>query len=221
MTRLIYMSLYMFWLCLCVNISAIAADVSIEDFNDLAKAQFTEEEIIHLQQAKAVVRVWKDKTVNDGAADIIGGIDIEATPEVIWALMIDCERNKIIIPALKKCLVLQESPPGLHPHWDIREQKLRPGVLLPLVSSIFKTTYFKPLSMHIERAGGDMKIQRGRWDLTALESGVTRVSYRARLRPKFPVPGGLLRRGSRKDIPVILQNLRALSEADMKASVDP
>jgi len=191
-----------------------AADLEV---TPLTQPDFSAEEILQLNAGQAILRVWKDKKINDGAADIFGGIDIKASPEIIWAIMIDCERNKTVIKSLKSCEVLQTSAQGETPLWDVRQQTLRPAPLLPLVKTQFKTEFYKPSHMRFARLGGDMKIQHGRRDLTPIGNGMTRLSYRARIKPKFPVPGALLRRGTRKDMPLVLRTLKQLSENDMSA----
>ncbi len=157
------------------------------------------------------ISVWQDKSRNDKAIDVFGAIDVAAAPETIWAIMTDCRRTLSIVTQMTLCEVLETAPDG---SWDVRRQKIKVGALLPKSTSIFRSDYDRPHHIQISLLGGNMKIQEGEWILTVLENGKTRVSYRARLRPKFPVPRGLLKRGVRQDVPQILENLRDQSERD-------
>jgi hypothetical protein len=108
---------------------------------------------------------------------------------------------------------LETAPDG---SWDIRKQKVKVGFLLPKNVSVFRSDYDKPHTIHISLAGGDMKVQHGVWTLTERGDGKTRVTYRATLQPKFPVPTGLLKKGMRDDVPRILYNMRDQSEKDQR-----
>jgi len=62
-----------------------------------------------------------------------------------------------------------------------------------------------------------MKIQDAIWDIKPLTNDLTRVSYRATIKLKFPVPRKLIKNATRKDTPQIMRNLRRVSEADQKS----
>jgi len=145
-----------------------------------------------LQGGDYYITVWRDKSQDDKAINVFGAIDVEATPQTIWNVMIDCKRTMDIVARMSVCEVLQATPDG---SWDIRRQKIKPGFLLPKITSVFRSDYDPPRTIQISLAGGDMKVQEGVWTLTPLENGKTRIYYQARLRPKFPVPNGLLKRG--------------------------
>ena len=70
--------------------------------------------------------------------------------------------------------------------------------------------------------GGDMKVQEGLWQLTPLEDGRVRVTYRASLQPKFPTPRFLLRRAVRTDTPKLMKALKRVTEdLKIKIKTDP
>jgi len=168
-----------------------------------------------LQSGEAVTYVWWDKTLDDGALDVFGAIDIMAPPHVIWNIMTDCSRGMDIVKGMKSCDVLETSESGT---WDIREQIFDLGILLPDARTRFRSDYEPLKSIKISRVGGDLKRQDGLWSIQPRQDGITRVTYRARIKLKFPVPGGLLKRATRKDTPKIMQNLRRVSETDYAKS---
>lgn len=155
------------------------------------------------------VKVWKDKSRQDKAVEVEGGININAPAETIWDIMLDCEQALIIVPKMRVCEVLETSNDG---SWDIREQKIRIAPLIPKSVSIFRSDFNPYQSIKISLMDGSMAVQEGIWTLDPIDTNKTRVSYWAALKPKFPVPNGILKNGVRKDVPKLLQNLKTQSE---------
>jgi len=167
-----------------------------------------------LRAGKAVTHVWRDKSRADKALDVFGAIDIMATPETIWNIMTDCNRGMEIVKGMKSCTVLETFDDGS----DIRKQVFDMGVFLPNAKTEFRSEYKPTHQIKIRRTGGDMKIQDAMWDIEPLTEDVTRVSYRATIKLKFPVPRRLIKNATRKDTPQIMRNLRRVSEADEKSA---
>ena len=173
----------------------------------------TETDQESLRSGKAVTHVWRDKTRKDKALDVFGAIDIMATPETIWSIMIDCARGSEIVKGMRSCKVLETLDDGS----DIRQQIFDMGPFLPDAKTEFRSEYSQNQQIKINRTGGDMKIQDAIWDIKPLTKDMTRVSYRATIKLKFPVPRKLIKNATRKDTPKIMRNLRRVSEADQKS----
>ena len=166
-----------------------------------------------LRAGEAVTHVWRDKTRADKALDVFGAIDIMATPETIWNIMTDCARGSEIVKGMRSCKVLETFGDGS----DIRQQIFDMGPFLPDAKTEFRSEYSPNQHIKISRTGGDMKIQDAMWDIKPLTKDITRVSYRATIKLKFPVPRRLIKNATRKDTPQIMRNLRRVSEADQKS----
>jgi len=169
----------------------------------------SDEENAALKRGETIIEVWKDKSRADGAVDVYGAIDIMASPDIIWAMMLDCKQALLIVKAMRLCEVLETSSDG---SWDVRKQKVKIGPLLPKSVNVFRSDYTKPKSIKISLVRGNMQVQEGRWDLQVLGKDKTRVSYRAALKPKFPVPKRILMKGVRSDVPEVLTNMRKYAE---------
>jgi len=167
-----------------------------------------------LRAGKAVTHVWRDKSREDKALDVFGAIDIMASPEIIWNIMTDCSRSMEIVEDMKSCKILETFEDGS----DIRRQVFKMGAFLPNAKTEFRSEYTPNHQIKIRRTGGDMKIQDALWDIEPLTDKVTRVSYRATIKLKFPVPRKLIKNATRKDTPQIMRNLRRVSEADEKST---
>ena len=160
--------------------------------------------LARLKAGEVIVEVTPDP---QGAAGLIAAvIDIAAPPKVVWSAMTDCERSKRTLPALKVCRVIEQGPDG---RYDVREHVVQWIWPLPAVRSVFRSDY-KPFErIEFKLTGGDLKVMEGEWRLEALKSGAaTRLSYRARITPGWPVPDALVRGALLSDIPNTLTALR-------------
>lgn len=171
----------------------------------LAPYTLQTEDKARLQNGEAVTHVWRDKSREDGAIDVYGAIDVAASPETIWAVMLNCELSVKIVKDMKYCTVTETAPDA---SWDIRQQVFSLGFPLPEVKTEFKSVYTPYRTITISREGGDMKVQDGVWTLQILDKDNTRITYRAAVLPKLPVPKGWLKKATRKDTPEILMKLR-------------
>lgn len=141
-----------------------------------------------------------------GASGLIrGSVEINATPEQVWEVLIDCGAAPRMVARLKSCRILERDPQG---HWDVREHVSRAGPL-PAVRSVFRSEYDRPRAIHFKRAGGEVKVLEGEWRLTPLAGGArTKVSYESRASAPFAVPAPIARMILRHDVPEALAALR-------------
>ncbi|MEP1230242.1 MAG: SRPBCC family protein [Litorimonas sp.] len=175
----------------------------------LSPYTLSEDQLAVLETDVPVLDVWAGAT-NNRVVEVFGAIDIDATPEQIWSIMKNCDAQLKIISNMKKCSVTKQGP---NAGWDERLQVLSIGRFLHSVKSRFRSDYTPYREIKITRTGGDLSILDGLWNLSLTQNGQTRVTYRARLKPKLPVPRKIMRKGTRKDMPEILTNLRDQAEA--------
>ena len=141
-----------------------------------------------------------------GASGLIrAGIEIDAAPDTVWAVMLDCRLAPRMVSNLQSCRVLERDPKG---RWDEREEVTRP-MLLPPVRLVFRADYDPPRGYHFHRTGGDLPVLEGDWRLEPLDGGRrTRVLYESRAALPFAVPGALARMMLRQEIAAALNGLR-------------
>lgn len=141
-----------------------------------------------------------------GASGLIrGSVEIEATPEQVWEVLVDCGVAPRMVSRLKSCKVLERDPQG---RWDVREHISRAGPL-PSVRSVFRSEYDPPRHIRFKRAGGEVKVLEGEWRLIPLAGGQrTRVLYESRASAPFAVPAPIARMILRHDVPEALAALR-------------
>jgi len=164
-----------------------------------------DEELAQLAAGDVVSDVWRDKARTDGAIDAFAAVEISASAQQVWAVMTSCEKTLEVVREMKSCTVLETAPDG---SWDMREQVFSAPFPVPNLRTMFRTDFTPFQNIKITGAGGDMKIQEGLWQITPLKGGDddmprVRVTYRATVLPKLPVP---------RDTPALMAALRDVTQ---------
>jgi len=175
----------------------------------LSPYTLTQAQIAVLGTDVPVLDVWEG-TDDRRIVEVFGAIDIDAAPAQIWEIMTNCEAQLKIISDMTKCIITQEDKAA---GWDERLQVVNIGRFLPRVRSKFRSEYSPYREIRLTRTGGDLSVLDGLWNLTTTQDGQTRVTYRARLKPKLPVPRRIMQKATAKDMPKVLKNLRDLAES--------
>ena len=177
-------------LVLCTAEPALAWDPSPEAAQRLSRGQ-------------AWLEVRPDPA---GASGLVrAGLDIDAPPDVVWAVMLDCRLAPRMVSNLKSCKVLERDSAG---RWDVREQVAKP-LLFPAMRTVFRSDYDPPHGFRFHRTGGDLPVLEGEWRLQPLDGGRrTRVLYESRAELPFDAPGPLARILLRQEVAAALQGLK-------------
>jgi len=146
----------------------------------------------------------------EGSAGVAyGRIDIEAPPEVVWAVIRDCSLARKMAPNVQSCRVLERARDD---SWDVREMVVNPP-FVPKVRSVFRSEYEPVRRITFRCTGGDVKLCEGEWRLTRLVNGGTRVTYTNRATSPYPIPAVLTREAMKGDMTRALKALRRESVA--------
>lgn len=162
------------------------------------------EALAQLRSGEVLVEVGPDP---QGAAGLIEAvIEVSTSPRKLWDAMVDCERSKRTLPALKTCRVTERAGDG---SFDVREHVVQWVWPLPAVRTVFRSDYRPFASIAFKLVEGDLAVMEGDWRLEPVRQGAaTRLRYRARITPGWPVPGALVRAALMSDIPNTLRALR-------------
>lgn len=171
-------------------------------------------DVATLEQGEPIVVVTKDDSRVGAAGAVRAAIDVAATRETLWNLMIDCDAAPSFVKGLKKCNVLDKDVNG---KWDVRRHEISWSWLAPKVENIFRSEYEYPATIAFQRIDGDLRVLEGVWRLQKLEEGRTRLWYQSRIATGAPVPKFLVRRAVRKDTKAILFAVKARAEAMQSA----
>jgi hypothetical protein len=160
------------------RLKAVLVSIAVSISRGAAAGQtFDAEQLGRLRAGEVLVDVHADP---QGATGLITAtIDIQAPPQVLWAVMLDCERSKRITPALKVCRVTEQSSDGLS---DVREHVVQWVWPLPAVRSVFASQYRPFEQIRFQRIEGDLEFLEGTWQLVSIREGrATRLTYTARI----------------------------------------
>ncbi|MFC3071178.1 SRPBCC family protein [Phenylobacterium soli] len=149
----------------------------------------------------------------DGDSGLIqAAIDIEASPEVVFSVIADCDLAPRMVMSLKSCRITERDPAG---RWDVREQVSK-MTFLPSVRNVFRSDYEPPRAIRFHRVSGDLKVYEGEWRIEPRGAGA-RVTYEAQVGTPFRVPRPLARMGLRMEVPRALLALRREALARARA----
>lgn len=123
--------------------------------------------------------------------------DVAAAPALAWRILTDYDHLAEVVPDLKSARVLARDGDKV-----IVEQVGAARFLffsrdIRLVVQVHEQA---PHKIDVSLVEGDMKVYRSSWELVPLESGGTRVIYRAAIEPAFYVPQAIGTNLVRQDI---------------------
>lgn len=182
---------------------ALICAISFADLADAAIAIGPAEEA-RLRAGEVLVEANVDEA--EEAARVSAVVDIAATPQAVWEVMVDCARAPKFVPDLVSCRILERDPNGA---WDIREHIIDWAWFLPNIRNVFRSDYEPPRVLRFKRVDGDMARSEGEWRLEPTNGGAsTRLFYSALLLPKSWIPPSMALSSVRSDVPKILRALR-------------
>lgn len=169
----------------------VAADVQLND------AQWTK-----IQNGEILVHLAQSDQQPRGSVEAVVWIDAPA--ETIWRIMTDCEAAPTFVPGLTACRVLASGD-----NWEVIRHNVKWMWLFPRVAYEFRADYQVNRQITFKRIRGDLREMKGMWRLTPMEDGThTVVRYSVYLDPGFFVPGWIVRRSLKKNLPAVLGALR-------------
>ncbi|MEO8114680.1 MAG: SRPBCC family protein [Phenylobacterium sp.] len=180
---------------LLLAVLALGPPAGAAELSDRARAT--------LDRGRAYVEVRPDA---DGSSGLIrAAIDIPASAEVVWQVMVDCDLAPRMVANLKSCRILDRDPAG---RWDVREYVSHTTFFMPSVRNVFRSDYQPGRRISFHRTAGDLTVFEGQWRLEQSPVGGVRVFYENRVGLPFHAPGALVRLALRHDVPAALLALR-------------
>jgi uncharacterized protein YndB with AHSA1/START domain len=144
------------------------------------------------------------------AGSFRAAIAIEAPAERVFRTMTDCAQALKFVPHLIHCVVLETAPDG---SWQTIEHEVNYGWYLPRARYVFRAAYEPFERVSFSSVRGDFRENQGVWELLPRRDGeVTVVTYRAEVVPQFYVPRWMILASLKRDLPALMQGLRALCE---------
>ncbi|MDB6088353.1 MAG: cyclase/dehydrase [Gammaproteobacteria bacterium] len=181
---------------------------------------------VQQQLATGEVAVGVPLQTDQSRMHLRAAVRINASPEVIWRVLTDCEHAATFIPGVKRCTRVGSAADG---SWEVIEQEVKYSWLMPAITAVFRAEYQRPRRIVFRRISGDLKDEEGTWLLEeapqdAAASAVahaTIVEYELYVDPGFWVPRVLVRHSLRSELPAALAALRTRAESSEAAGSQP
>ena len=165
----------------------------------------TEAELARLRNGAVLVEV--DGATDRSSGDVRAAVQIEAAPELIFNTLTDCAQALRFVPHLRHCAVLETAPDG---SWQIVEQQIDYGWFMPHAYYVFRADYERYDRIRVSNVRGDFRENRGKWEFRPTADGkATIVTYELHVVPRLFVPRWLMRSTLKRDLPAMMEGLRA------------
>jgi len=189
------------WVLLCALLAASGAYADAWPLSDA--------DLEHLDRREVLLPAPRERDRSDGT--FRAAIEIAAPVEQVFRTMTDCAQALKFVPHLIHCTVLETAPDGT---WQTIEHEVNYGWYLPRASYVFRAVYEPFERVSFSSVRGDFRENEGVWELSPRHDGaVTVVTYRAQVAPRFFVPRWMVLTSLKRDLPALMQGLRARCEA--------
>jgi ribosome-associated toxin RatA of RatAB toxin-antitoxin module len=184
----------------------IAAGAPAADFT------LTPAETVKVEARGVVMRSTLDAAQRRGT--VRAAVLIDSPPEVAFEMMTSCTEALVYVPHLRVCRVRERAADG---SWEIVEHEIDFGWYAPRVKWAFRAEFEPDHAIAFRQVSGDFKTNEGRWEFEPVANGTrTLLRYRATIDPPGFVPNWLARSTYKKELPLMLTNLRKRCEAEQK-----
>lgn len=150
--------------------------------------------------------------IDDEVQRVRGWVLIKAQRELVWSLLVDCDRALDYVPNMRACEVRDSGKAEAGHAFDITYHRVKPYFFLPAVENVFRADYLPPEQIRFRKAGGDLVRFQGSWQFHVPDEQQTLLHYEAEvdLRASVNVRGE--RRMIRKDVREMLAAIRQMAE---------
>jgi hypothetical protein len=177
----------------------------------------TSAEARRVAQREIIIRADLDSKQRKGT--VRAAILIDAAPEIVFGMMTRCADALRYVPHLKECRVRDKAADD---SWQLVEHEIDFGWYTPRLRWTFRVDFTGQTVMRFRQVSGDFKANEGAWQLERDPGGArTLLRYRAYIDPPGYVPTWLARSTFRRELPLMLQELRRLCEVEQRTNTPP
>ncbi|HEY5622127.1 MAG TPA: SRPBCC family protein [Gammaproteobacteria bacterium] len=141
---------------------------------------------------------------------IRAAVRIEAKSESIWAILRDCESAPAYVPNVLGCELLETLEDESA---QVFRQQVKLAWFLPGFEHDFRLDYEPYTRIAVSRVAGPIDILEGAWWLVPADDSSVTLVYSLQFEPGMPIPRFVLGRILRRDVPIVLAEVRDRAEA--------
>jgi hypothetical protein len=170
----------------------------------------TAAETARVEARQVVIRSTLDSSQRRGT--VRAAVRIEAPPDIVFRMMIECADALEYVPHLRVCRVRDQAPDQ---SWLLVEHQIDFGWYAPAVNWMFRAELVADRSIRFRQVSGDFKANEGMWELEPTADGATTLLlYQAYIDPPTFVPNWLARSTFKRELPQMLTELRRRCESE-------
>jgi ribosome-associated toxin RatA of RatAB toxin-antitoxin module len=174
----------------------------------------TPAEAARVAAREIVIRATLDK--GDRKGTVRAAVLIHAAPSIVFRAMTRCEDALQFVPHLKTCRVRDQAADG---SWQLVEHDVDFGWFAPRIHYVFRADLTADQRIDFRQVSGDFKANSGAWEFEPSADGATTLlRYHAFIDPPGFIPNWMARSTFKRDMPLMLADLRRRCEAQQRAS---
>jgi len=194
-------------LALCLGMGPAFAGMARAEALDFTLTPAEDQRVAARQ---VVIRANLDSSQRRGT--VRAAVRIEASPGLVFQMMIRCSDALKYVPHLRKCRVRDRAADG---SWQVVEHEIDFGWYAPSVNWAFRAELDAERRITFRQVDGDFRANEGMWQLEPTPDGATTLLlYRACIDPPGFIPNWLARSTFRRELPQMLTDLRRRCEAE-------
>jgi hypothetical protein len=153
--------------------------------------------------------VLRTEKIERGAVTVDIAILIHSSKERIWKILTECEIAPEYVPNVLACESIDSVNDGKS---ELFVQTVKPAFFVPRFEHVFRLDYFPYHRIDVRRVSGPIAELEGSWWLLDQPDGSIMLLHSLRVQPGFPVPRIFVRATLRRDLPIVLDAVRARAE---------
>jgi hypothetical protein len=174
-----------------------------------AKAQLIGLDWVDWNSVNAGNVEYRTSKIDKGTTRIDLTIAIDAERQTVWDLLTACEISPEYVPHVIDCSQIDTISGGAA---ELFLQTVKPAFFLPKFEHVFRLDYFPLDRIEVSHISGPIDRMEGAWRLIDRPGMPMILIHSLTLKPGFPVPPLFVRNTLKRDLPMVLLEIRSRAE---------
>jgi len=192
-------------------VKRLAAIAALALCSSHAKAQLAGLDWVDWDSVNAGNVEYRTTRIDKGTTRIDLTIAIDAERQTVWDLLTACEISPEYVPHVIDCSQIDTIADGAA---ELFLQTVKPAFFLPKFEHVFRLDYFPPDRIEVSHISGPIDRMEGAWRLIDRPGMPMVLVHSLTLKPGFPVPPLFVRNTLKRDLPMVLREIRSRAEND-------
>lgn len=192
----------------------LCATVLLLELTGAAQAATTEPDLAWIDRqalAAGMVLVSAERGERPQIVLVRVATEVDASPKALWDVLRACETAPEYVPNVVSCRSLEVIDDG---QAEFFIQTVKPAFFIPSFEHVFRLDYTPYTRIDVHRVSGPIAYMEGSWWLLPQPNGRILLVYEVAVDPGFPVPRFFVRATMKRDLPKVVQAVRARAEAE-------